>query len=67
MKPADVRSITHINFNKDNNKENHKVEIGDHVKILKYKNIFSKGYILNWSEQFFLIKKVKNTVSWLCC
>ena len=67
MKPADVRSITHINFNKDNNKENHKFEIGDHVKILKYKNIFSKGYILNWSEQFFLIKKVKNTVSWLCC
>ena len=65
MKPADVRSITRINFNKDN-KGNHKFEIGDHVKILKYKNIFAKGYILNWSEQFFLIKKVENTVSWLC-
>ena len=26
--------------------------------------MFSKGYIPNWSEEVFVIKKVKNTVPW---
>ena len=26
--------------------------------------IFDKGYTPNWSEEVFLIKKVKNTVPW---
>ena len=30
----------------------------------KYKNIFAKGYVPNWSEEDFVIKKVKNTVPW---
>ena len=29
-----------------------------------YKNIFAKGYTSNWSEEVFVIKKVKNTVPW---
>ena len=37
---------------------------GDHVRISKYKNIFSKGYVPNWSEEVFVIKKVKNTLRW---
>ena len=28
----------------------------------KYKNNFAKGYVPNWSEDVFVIKKVKNTV-----
>ena len=36
----------------------------DHVVISKYKSVFAKVYTLNWSEQVFVIKKVKNTVSW---
>ena len=35
------------------------------VLLLEYqniKNIFAKGYVPNWSEEVFLIKKVKNTV-----
>ena len=35
------------------------------VTIKKYqniKNIFAKGYAPNWSEEVFVIKKVKNTV-----
>ena len=35
----------------------------DHVVISKYKSVFAKVYTLNWSEQVFVIKKVKNTVS----
>ena len=30
----------------------------------KYKNIFAKVYAPNWSEELFVIKKVKNTVPW---
>ena len=29
-----------------------------------YKNIFAKGYAPDWSEETFVIKKVKNTVQW---
>ena len=39
-------------------------KIGDIVRISKYKNIFAKGYTPNWSEEDFMIKKVKNTVPW---
>ena len=33
-------------------------------KILKYKNIFAKRYAPNWSEEVFVVKKVKYTVPW---
>ena len=41
-----------------------KFKVGDHVRISKYKNIFAKGYMPNWSEEVFVVKKVKNTVPW---
>ena len=50
---------------KGNNKEGPKFTIGDHVRISKYKNIFAKDYVPYWSEEFFVIKKVKNTVPWI--
>ena len=62
VKPVDVKSSTYINFNKENNKEGPKFKSGDTVRISKYKNIFAKGYIPCWSEEVFVIKKVKNTV-----
>ena len=31
---------------------------------LKYNNIFAEGYVRNWYEKFFLIKKVNCTVPW---
>ena len=45
-------------------KKDPKFKIGDHVRISKYKNIFAKGYTPNWSEEVFVISKIKNTVSW---
>ena len=36
----------------------------DTVRIPKYKNSFANGYIPNWSKEVFVIKKVKNTMSW---
>ena len=59
MKPVDVKPSMYIDFNKENNKEGPKFKVGDHVRISKYKNIFPKGYVPNWSEEVFLIIKVK--------
>ena len=41
-----------------------KFKVGDNVRISKYKNIFAKGYTPNWSEEVFVINKIKNTVPW---
>ena len=32
--------------------------------VPKYKNNFAKEYTPNWSEEVFVIKKVKNIVPW---
>ena len=45
MKPADVKSSTYINFNKENNKEDPKFEVGDPVRISKHKSISAQNYI----------------------
>ena len=45
--PIAVNSTTYFGFNKENNKEDPKFEVPDHVRIWKYKNIFAKGYIEN--------------------
>ena len=62
MKPVDVKSGTCINSSKETTDENPKVKIHNIVRISKYKNIFAKSYVPNWSEEVFVIKKVKNTV-----
>ena len=64
MKPIDVKDNTYINTDKEINNKDPKFKVGDHVRISKYKNIFAKGYAPNWSEEVFVIKKVKNTVPW---
>ena len=64
MKPVDVKDNTYINFKKESNDKNPKFKVGDHVRISKYKNIFAKGYMPNWSEEIFVISRIKNTVPW---
>ena len=64
MKPVDVKDNTYIDFKKEVNDKNPKFKVGDHVRISKYKNIFAKGYMPNWSEEIFVIKEIKNTVPW---
>ena len=64
MKPIDVKDNTYISADKEINNKDPKFKFGDHVRISKYKNIFAKGYTPNWSEEVFVIKKVKNTVPW---
>ena len=68
IKPVDVKSSTYIDFDFEN--KDRKLKVGNHVRIkkkkkrIKYKNIFGKCYIPNWSEEAFIIEKVKNTVPW---
>ena len=64
MKPVDIKLSTNTDFDEKNNKEGPKLKVGDHVRISKYKNIFAKGLVRNLPEKFFLIKKLKHTVSW---
>ena len=64
MKPIDVKVNTYIHTDKEINNKDPKFKVGDRVRISKYKNILAKAYTPNWSEEVFVIKKVKNTVPW---
>ena len=64
MKPIDVKSDYFGEYNGDSNEKDPKFKVGDHVRISKYKYIFAKGYTPNWSEENFVVKKIKNTVPW---
>ena len=55
MKPVDVIDNTYIDFKKEVDDKNPKFKVGDQVRISKYKNIFAKGYMANWSEEIFII------------
>ena len=66
MKPVDVKDNIYIDFKKEVNDKDPKFKVGDHVRISKYKNIFAKeiGLTPNWSEEAFVINKIKNTSPW---
>ena len=64
IKPVDVKDNTYIDFKREVNDKDPKFKVGNHVRISKYKNIFAKGYTPNWSEEVFVISKIKNTVPW---
>ena len=64
MKPVDVKSNTYIDSSKEINNKDPKFKIRDTVRISKYENIFAKGYTPNWSEEVFVIKKLKSP--WMC-
>ena len=61
MKPIDVKSHFYAKCNEDFNKRDPKFKVGDHLRISKSKNIFAKGYPPNWSEQVFVVSRIKNS------
>ena len=70
-KPMDVTDDSYSEYKKDVNKKDFnkkdpKFKVGDHVRTSKYKNIFAKGYTPNWSEEVFVVSKIKNTIPWTC-
>ena len=64
MKPADVGDDSFGEYNEESNEKGPKFKVGDHVRISKFKNVFAKGYTPNWSEEIFIVQKIKNTVRW---
>ena len=59
IKPIDVTQDSYAEYNEYSNVTK------DFKRISKYKNIFSKGYTQNWSEEVFVVSKIKNTVPWI--
>ena len=68
-----INAITHtmtlikwnyVEYHINSNDKVPKFEVGDQVKISKYKNNFAKEYAPNWLEEVFVISKIKNTVKW---
>ena len=62
MKPIEVTSDSYAERNEDSNKNEPKFKVGDRVRISKYKNVFAKGYTQNWSQEVFIVSKIKITV-----
>ena len=62
MNPIDVKSDSYAEYNVDSNEKDPKFKVGNCVRVSKCKNIFAKEYTPNWSEEVFVIKKVKSTV-----
>ena len=66
IEPVGVKSSTYIDSSKEIIDKDPKFKVGDTVRMSKYKNIFANGYTPYWSEEVFVIKKVKYTVPWTC-
>ena len=69
MKPIEVTDDSDVEpngiaFNETPNKKDPKFKVDDYVRISIYKNIYGKGHTPNWSDEVFVINKIKNTVPW---
>ena len=64
MKPIEVENNTYFDFKKEVNNADPQFKIVDHARISKCKNIFAEVYMANWSEEIFIVSKIKNTVPW---
>ena len=64
MKPIDVTPDSYAEYNEDSNEKDPKFKVGDRVRISKYENNFAKRYTQNWSEEVFVVSKIKSTVPW---
>ena len=61
MKPKDDKNDNRVYID-EHNKKSAIYNVGDRVRISKFKNIFAKGYTPNWSREIFAINKINDTV-----
>ena len=64
MKPKDVKTDKKAVYVEESNEKSARFNVGDRVRISKFKNIFAKGYTPNWSKEIFVVNKIKKTVPW---
>ena len=63
MKPKDVEDDNNKGvYIDENNKKDSRFNVGDRVRISKFKNIFAKGYTPNWSREIFIVNKINDIV-----
>ena len=62
MKPKDVKDDNKRVYIDEYIKKNARYNVGNRVRISKFKNIFAKGYTPNWSREIFIINKINDTV-----
>jgi hypothetical protein len=41
------------------------LQVGDHVRITRYKHVFQKGYETNWSDEIFVIDTIIRRSPWV--
>ena len=56
MKPKDVIDDKKRVYIDEHNKKSPRYDVGDRVRISKFKNIFANGYTPNWRREILLIK-----------
>ena len=61
MKPIDFGDNKRVYIDEHHEKDS-RFNVGDRVRISKFKNIFAKGYTPNWSTEIFTVNKIKDTV-----
>ena len=64
IKPIDFKPDCYTECSVESNEKTPNFKVGDHVRLSKYKNIFAKGHVPNWSEESLAISKIKQTVPW---
>ena len=59
IKPISVKSDSSAEYNEDSNEEEPKFNVGDHVRISKYKKILLKDMLQIGEKKFLLLVKLK--------
>ena len=62
MKPKDVKDDNNRIYIDEHDKKSARYNVGDRVRISKFKNIFAKGYTPNWSRDISIVNKISDTV-----
>ena len=62
MKPKDVKDDNKRVYIDERNEKSARFNVGDRVRISKFKNIFAKGYTPNWSREIFIVNKINDTL-----
>ena len=57
VKPKDVKNDNQRVYIDEHNKKDSRFNVGDRVRISKFKNMFAKGYTPNWSREIFILIK----------
>jgi len=58
---SDDPELVKLNNNNKSNFKKPKFQIGDRVRIFKWKNKFEKGFTTKWTDEIFIITRVNHT------